>query len=124
MTKTHETWFDLALTLVDGLDTMYIMGLKEGKCNHFLFCFYDHQQTVLLQRMRHFFLAEFSEAREYVANSLQMNPSRDVNLFECTIRVLGGMLSAYHLSHDRLFLEKAVHLASNCYIRYVYGHIL
>ena len=63
--------------------------------------------------MRLVFLAEFSEAREYVANSLQMNPSRDVNLFECTIRVLGGMLSAYHLSHDRLFLEKAVNLASN-----------
>ena len=65
--------------------------------------------------MRLVFLAEFSEAREYVANSLQMNPSRDVNLFECTIRVLGGMLSAYHLSHDRLFLEKAVNLSSNYY---------
>ena len=80
MTRTHETWFDLALTLVDGLDTMYIMGLKE----------------------------EFTEARDYVATRLKMDPNRDVNLFECTIRVLGGMLSAYHLSQDRIFLEKAV----------------
>jgi mannosyl-oligosaccharide alpha-1,2-mannosidase len=33
--------------------------------------------------------------------------SRDVNLFETTIRVLGGLLSAYHLSADKMFLEKA-----------------
>ena len=30
LTKTHEKWFGLGLTLVDSLDTMYIMGLKEG----------------------------------------------------------------------------------------------
>ena len=33
---------------------------------------------------------------------------QDVNLFETTIRVLGGLLSAYHLSNDTLFLDKAV----------------
>lgn len=32
----------------------------------------------------------------------------DVNLFETTIRVLGGLLSTYHLTGDQLFLEKAV----------------
>lgn len=34
--------------------------------------------------------------------------NRDVNLFEVTIRVLGGLLAAYHLSGDTLFLNKAV----------------
>ena len=32
----------------------------------------------------------------------------DVNLFESTIRILGGLLSAFHLSGDVLFLNKAV----------------
>ena len=32
---------------------------------------------------------------------------QDVNLFETTIRVLGGLLSAFHLSGDNIFLEKA-----------------
>uniref|UniRef100_A0A8C2Y4C7 alpha-1,2-Mannosidase n=1 Tax=Capra hircus TaxID=9925 RepID=A0A8C2Y4C7_CAPHI len=31
----------------------------------------------------------------------------DVNLFESTIRILGGLLSAFHLSGDVLFLKKA-----------------
>ncbi len=31
LTKSHSTWFGLGLTLVDSLDTMYIMGLKEGE---------------------------------------------------------------------------------------------
>lgn len=33
-------------------------------------------------------------------------------LFQCTIRVLGGLLSAYHLAdNDQLFLDKAIELA-------------
>ena len=36
----------------------------------------------------------------------------DVNLFETTIRVLGGLLSAYHLSDgDPLYRDKAEQLA-------------
>ena len=31
LTKSHSTWFNLGLTIVDSLDTMYIMGLKNGK---------------------------------------------------------------------------------------------
>ena len=30
ISKTSHTWFDLGLTLIDSLDTMYIMGLTEG----------------------------------------------------------------------------------------------
>ena len=53
-------------------------------------------------------VVEFIEAREWVATSLNFDDANDVNLFECTIRVLGGLLSAYHLSGDDLFLQKAV----------------
>ena len=76
----HSTWFDLGLTLVDSLDTMWLMGLKE----------------------------EFQEARDWVANKLIIEQNRDVNLFETTIRVLGGLLSAYHFTDDHIFLDKAV----------------
>ncbi|KAI0228052.1 Endoplasmic reticulum mannosyl-oligosaccharide 1,2-alpha-mannosidase [Lamellibrachia satsuma] len=82
MTNTYEKWFGLGLTLVDSLDTMYIMGLKE----------------------------EFDEARGWVAKELNFDAANDVNLFECTIRVLGGLLSAYHLSGDDMFLHKATDL--------------
>ena len=37
---------------------------------------------------------------------------QDVNLFETTIRVLGGLLSAFHLSGDNIFLEKAKDLGN------------
>ncbi|XP_038011846.1 endoplasmic reticulum mannosyl-oligosaccharide 1,2-alpha-mannosidase isoform X2 [Motacilla alba alba] len=50
---------------------------------------------------------EFEEARKWVANDLVFDKNVDVNLFESTIRILGGLLSTYHLSGDSLFLEKA-----------------
>lgn len=76
--KSSE-WFHLGLTLVDALDTLYIMGLE----------------------------TEFKEARDWVASSLRLDQDQDVNLFECTIRVLGGLLSAHALSGDPVFLERA-----------------
>jgi len=55
-----------------------------------------------------YFHVEFQEARDWVANSLHLDVNRDVNLFETTIRVLGGFLSTYTLTKDDLFLAKAV----------------
>ena len=55
---------------------------------------------------------EFQEARGWVENSLNFDIDKDVNLFETTIRVLGGLLSTYHLSSDDLFLEKAKDLGT------------
>ncbi|XP_064535896.1 endoplasmic reticulum mannosyl-oligosaccharide 1,2-alpha-mannosidase [Drosophila montana] len=81
--SSHE-WFGLGLSIVDSLDTMYIMGLED----------------------------EFNEARDWVKNSLHFHTNRDVNLFEVTIRVLGGLLSAYHLSGDKMFLVKAAELGN------------
>ncbi|KAJ6808283.1 mannosyl-oligosaccharide 1,2-alpha-mannosidase MNS1-like [Iris pallida] len=69
----------LGATLVDSLDTLYIMGLED----------------------------QFNKAREWVANSLDFNKDYEASVFETTIRVVGGLLSAYDLSGDEIFLEKA-----------------
>nr|CAI5864327.1 unnamed protein product [Callosobruchus analis] len=53
---------------------------------------------------------EYREARDWVDKHLHFNINRDVNLFEVTIRVLGGLLSIYHFSKDEMFLTKAIDL--------------
>lgn len=65
---------------------------------------YCHQQHTRLSSH----LAEFEEAKQWVATHLSFGRNVDVNLFESTIRILGGLLSTYHLTGDALFLEKAV----------------
>ena len=30
VSRTYHTWFGIGLTILDSLDTMHIMGLKEG----------------------------------------------------------------------------------------------
>ena len=73
--------FNMGMTLVDCLDTLWLAGLQE----------------------------EFDEARTWVAERLDIvHNSKTVSTFETTIRLLGGLLSAYHLSLDKLFLDKAV----------------
>eukprot|EP01118_Nematostelium_gracile_P013748 TRINITY_DN5228_c0_g1_i1.p1 TRINITY_DN5228_c0_g1~~TRINITY_DN5228_c0_g1_i1.p1 ORF type:complete len:557 (+),score=113.11 TRINITY_DN5228_c0_g1_i1:81-1751(+) len=74
-----QTWMELGLTIVDSIDTLWIMGLKE----------------------------EFKLARDWIDANLDVNKDRDVSLFETCIRVLGGLLSAYDLSKDEMFLLKA-----------------
>lgn len=59
-------------------------------------------------------LSEFQEARNWVAEKLSYESGRDANLFECTIRILGGLLSAFHLSKDKVFLSKAVSDRLSC----------
>ena len=54
------------------------------------------------------FISEYEQAREFVENELNFNKNQDVNLFEITIRVLGGLLSAYHLTGDEIFKIRAV----------------
>ncbi|KAL8606289.1 hypothetical protein ACOMHN_024185 [Nucella lapillus] len=83
ITKRHSEWFGVGLTLVDSIDTMIIMGLKE----------------------------EYEEAKAWVTDKLTFAVSRDVNLFEITIRVLGSMLSSYHLTGEAIFKQRAVELA-------------
>lgn len=75
-----DDWFGLGMTIVDSISTMIIMDLRE----------------------------EYEESREWVANELHLDVNRRVSLFEVTIRVLGGLLSAYHMSGDAMFLKKSV----------------
>ncbi|GAX82024.1 hypothetical protein CEUSTIGMA_g9452.t1 [Chlamydomonas eustigma] len=75
------SWFHMGLTIVDSLDTLLILKLEE----------------------------EFHEARQWVANHLDFEQLQAVSTFETTIRILGGLLSAfYHSDGDELFLRKAL----------------
>ncbi|PNS17770.1 hypothetical protein CAC42_3165 [Sphaceloma murrayae] len=86
----------LGWIIVDALDTLMIMNLTQ----------------------------ELAHAREWVATTLSYDVDHDVNTFETTIRMLGGLLSAHYLStefkewapvqdklSDDLYLEKATDLA-------------
>ena len=55
---------------------------------------------------------EFNEARDYIANiDWDVTHGSDlVQVFETTIRYVGGLLSAYELSGDEMFVEKTVQL--------------
>lgn len=77
-------------TLVDALDTLWIMGLKE----------------------------EFADAVKAVGTIDFTTTSRaDIPLFETTIRYLGGLLAAYDISGKqyKILLDKAVELAEVLY---------
>lgn len=63
---------------------------------------------ILLFYLFFLFFSEFEEARSWVETELSFSKNVDVNLFESTIRILGGLLSTYHLTEDPLFLNKAV----------------
>ncbi|XWS73302.1 hypothetical protein CRYUN_Cryun02cG0116800 [Craigia yunnanensis] len=78
-----DSFGGLGATLVDSLDTLFIMGLKE----------------------------QFQRAREWVANSLDFNKDYEASIFETTIRIVGGLLSAFDLSGDDIFLQKARDIA-------------
>jgi mannosyl-oligosaccharide alpha-1,2-mannosidase len=70
--------------IVDALDTMMLMNLTD----------------------------EVARARKWVVESLNWDQDKEVSVFETTIRMLGGLLSAHYLSgNDDVYLEKAVDLA-------------
>lgn len=76
--KKHHSC--IIASLVDSLDTLWIMGMKE----------------------------EFEEAvQASMAIDLGSCTTDTINVFETTIRHLGGLLSAYDLSHDPGLLQKA-----------------
>ncbi|CAD7697437.1 unnamed protein product [Ostreobium quekettii] len=53
----------------------------------------------------------YEEGRAWVADHLRFDSAKGVvSFFEATIRLLGGLLSVYYLTGDRLFLERGVDL--------------
>ncbi|KAK3314360.1 family 47 glycosyl hydrolase [Apodospora peruviana] len=80
-----------AATLVDSLDTLWIMGLRD----------------------------EFDEAVAAVASiDFGQAGGRSVNMFEVNIRYLGGLLAAYDLSGRQVLLQKATELGDLLYAGY------
>ena len=73
----------LGLTIVEALDTLWVMGLEE----------------------------EFRDGVEWVKTSLHFDVDGEVSVFETSIRLVGGLLSAYHACGDPVLLAKARDLA-------------
>jgi len=81
LSKTHHDWYPqpLLMTPVDSLDTMIIMGLDE----------------------------EAATTRAYILDNLSFDKDIDVQNFEITIRLLGGLITSYQLTNDKRFLNLA-----------------
>jgi ER degradation enhancer, mannosidase alpha-like 2 len=86
LSKTPHDWYGqpLLLTQVDALDTLILLGLKK----------------------------EADATREYIARNLSFDQDAYVQNFEVTIRLLGGLLSAYQLTGDRRLLKLAEDLGN------------
>lgn len=67
---------------------------------------------------------EFADAKNWVEKQLTFSKNVDVNLFETTIRVLGGLLSTYHLTGDQLFLEKAVSQSIRGFLTVIFSSVV
>src|SRR5215471_1416853 len=86
LSKSYHDWHaePLLMTPVDALDTMMLMDLKD----------------------------EARSTREYIATHLSFNKDIEVQNFEITIRLLGGLLSSYQLSGDQRLLKLAEDLGN------------
>src|SRR5439155_10400772 len=73
----------LGLTLVEALDTLWVMELD----------------------------AEFRDGVEWIKANLDFDVAGEVSVFETAIRLLGGLLSAWHACGDPVLLAKARDLA-------------
>ena len=83
----HDNWGGMGVTLVDALDTLWLMDMKD----------------------------EFWEARNWVRDHLDHDHVGGVSVFETTIRSLGGLLSAYDWSGDKVFLDQAKDLGERLF---------
>ena len=70
-------------TIVDGMDTLYIMGLMD----------------------------RFEDGRQWIAENLDFNNiGSEISVFETIIRYVGGLLTCYAFTKDEMFLQKAVNI--------------
>ena len=86
LSKQPRDWYSssFVMTPLDAFDTMILMGLKD----------------------------EAAEAKKIVLDSLSFDKDIEIQAFEITIRLLGGLLSAYQLDGDRRFLTLAEDLGN------------
>lgn len=85
LSHSYFDWYPHALlmTPLDGYDTMILMGLT----------------------------SKADSAKNLILDSLHFDYDMSVSNFEITIRMLGGLLSAYELNDDKRFLSLATDLA-------------
>ncbi|KAG5982756.1 hypothetical protein E4U55_001408 [Claviceps digitariae] len=89
--KGKTTFSGWSAQLVDALDSLWIMGFKD----------------------------EFYQAVQRVAKiNWSKHDGGTINVFEVTIRYLGGLLSAYDLSQEKVLLSKAVELGDALYMAF------
>ncbi|MEP6850792.1 MAG: glycoside hydrolase family 47 protein [Acidobacteriota bacterium] len=81
LSKTCRDWYGttILMTPVDSLDSLYLLGFKN----------------------------EGDKTREYIAKNLSYDADIDVQVFEITIRELGGLLSSYQITGDKRLLNLA-----------------
>lgn len=86
LSRQPKDWYgqSLLMTPVDALDTLILMGLKE----------------------------QADKDRRLIDTKLDFDKDIYVKNFEVTIRLLGGLLSSYELSHDKRLLELAKDLGN------------
>ncbi|KAI1341541.1 glycoside hydrolase family 47 protein [Xylariaceae sp. FL0016] len=89
--KAKETFGGWGAALVDNLDTLWIMGMHE----------------------------EFEQAVDAASQiTFEMSSLQTINVFETTVRFLGGLLSAYDLSGDQRLLRKAREVGDMLYVAF------
>ena len=87
----RNTFGGWAATLVDTLDTLWIMGLRE----------------------------EFDEAVVAIGKiDFSTTDQDELNVFETTNRYLGGFLSSYDLTGNPLLLDKAIEVGEMVYVAF------
>ena len=86
LSKTYHDWYPepLLMTPVDALDTMTIMGLDD----------------------------EAAATKQYIIDNLSFDKDIEVQNFEITIRLLGGLLTNYQLTGDKRLLDLAEDLGN------------
>lgn len=86
LSKSYKDWYGqtLLMTPVDSLDSLYLLGFKK----------------------------EADETRKYITDNLSFDKDIDVQNFEITIRLLGGLLSAYQMTNDKKLLALAEDLGT------------
>ncbi len=86
LSKTHHDWYPqpLLMTAVDSLDTMILMDMDD----------------------------EATATKQYILDNLSFDKDIEVQNFEITIRLLGGLLTNYQLTNDKRFLSLAEDLGN------------
>jgi mannosyl-oligosaccharide alpha-1,2-mannosidase len=88
----QDNWGGMGVTLVDSLDTLWIMGMKdefnEAKewVRYRCVCTSNNMRCLMLNKL----------SSHQVKTSLSFSRAGSVSVFETTIRELGGLLAGLH----------------------------